>query len=393
MPNAQVEPMGEDWRTRCYACYRPIDRCFCDKIPTIHNRTNVLIFQHMRERFHAFNTARILRKALLNSKIVVDHMEGLVKAFSQMLFTEDTGLLYPGEDAEMLEELSPVEMPKQLVVLDGTWHHTKTLFRDIPQLRSLRKVRLTPAQPSRYGIRREPHVSFLSTLEATVAALRCLEPETQGFDQLEAAFDSMVESQLAHPKSVDSVRRKHRPRAPLNIPKVLRNNLRNVVVLYGETAPGTGTAPQSGHENGRGPVYWVAERLDTGERFERAILPSRVLPESFLGHLELSHRAFSEAVSMDAFRREWVSFLQPTDTLAYYYSNCTRLLDAIGGTSHLKVYLKSIQLHRGKKNGTLEELLAALHVVSGDAHCQGRAGERLASSVALTRYLNGCALT
>ncbi len=353
----------------------------------------MLIFQHMRERFHAFNTARILRKALLNSRIVVDHMEGLQKAFAQMSFSADTGLLYPGDRAELLEELSLAEMPKQLVVLDGTWHHTKTLFRDIPQLRGLRKVRLAPAQPSRYGIRREPHVSFLSTLEATVAALRCLEPETQGFDQLEAAFDAMVESQLAHPKSVDSVRRKHRPRAPLNIPKVLRNNLENVVVLYGETAPGTGTEAQASHEIGRGPVYWVAERMGTGERFERAILPSSVLPESFLGHLELSQNAFSNAVAPATFRHEWRSFLKPTDTLAYYYSNCTRLLEVIGGSSHLKIYLKSIQLHRGKKNGTLEELLAALHVVPCDAHCQGRAGKRLSSSVALTRYLNACPLT
>jgi len=396
MLNAQVEQRKEDWRedwrTRCYDCYRPIDRCFCDKIPTINNRTNVLIFQHMRERFHAFNTARILRKSLLNSRIVVDHMEGLAQAFALMPFSVETGLLYPGDGAELLEELSPIEMPKQLVVLDGTWHHTKTLFRDIPQLRGLRKVRLAPAQPSRYGIRREPHVSFLSTLEATVAALRCLEPETQGLDQLEAAFDSMVESQLAHPRSVDSVRRKHRPRAPLNIPKVLRNNLQNVVVVYGETAPGTGAAAQAGHENGRGPVYWVAERLGTSERFERAILPSSVLPESFLGHLALAESAFSEAVSIDTFRREWGSFLQPTDTLAYYFSNCTRLLDVIGGSSHLKIYLKSIQLHRGKKNGTLEELLAALQVVPGGAHGQGRAGKRLASSIALTRYLNSCAL-
>ena len=357
----------------------------------------MLIFQHMRERFHAFNTARILRKALLNSKIVVDHMEGLQKAFSQMSFSADTGLLYPGDGAELLEEMSPVEMPRQLVVLDGTWHHTKTLFRDIPQLRGLRKVRLAPAQPSRYGIRREPHVSFLSTLEATVAALRCLEPETQGFDQLEAAFDSMVESQLAHPKSVDSVRRKHRPRAPLNIPRMLRSNLQNVVVLYGETAPGTGTgtgtAAQAGHENRRGPVYWVAERLGTSERFERAILPSSVLPKSFLEHLELSHSAFSKAVSLATFRHEWGSFLKPTDTLAYYYSNCTRLLDVIGSSSHLKIYLKSIQLHRGKKNGTLEELLAALQVVPDDIQCQGRAGKRLAISIALARYLNSCALT
>ena len=45
-----------------------------------------------------------------------------------------------------------------------------------------------------------------STLEATVAALRCLEPETLGLEQLIAAFDFMIATQLSHPKSEDSCR-------------------------------------------------------------------------------------------------------------------------------------------------------------------------------------------
>jgi len=342
----------------------------------------------MKERFHPFNTARILKKALLNSSLVVDHIGGLSNALSDMHFTSETGLLYPGGDSQLLKEIPQCERPKQLVVLDGTWHHTKTLFRDLPRLRELRKVRLAPTEPSRYGIRREPHVLFLSTLEATVAALRILEPETPDLEKLIAAFDAMVENQLAHPKSAESVRRKRRPRAPLNIPKILRGDLSNTVVVYGETAPGEDGA----FSGDRLPVIWVAERLSSGERFERTISPFRTPPVSFFEHLEIRHDAFGSAISMDAFRRDWELFLRPSDSLVYYFSNCTCLLKTIGGMPRSKIYLKSIQLHRGQKNGTLESLLAALDVSVDFARYQNRACKRLAGTIALTKYLNQCDL-
>ena len=392
MPDAEDDLAGPEWRARCYECFRPLDRCFCKQIPTIENRTNVLIFQHMRERFHPFNTARILRKALVNSKLVVDHFDGLAHAISETRFTDETGLLYPGSDSQLLEEIPRSEHPKQLVVLDGTWHHTKTLFRDMPQLRELRKVRLAPTEPSRYGIRREPHVLFLSTLEATVAALRWIEPETQGFEQLVAAFDTMVENQLAHPKSAESVRRKRRPRAPLNIPKVLRDDFRNTVAVYGETAPSDAGASKEETLGSRLPVIWVAERLGTGERFECAITPVRTPSASFFQHLEMPENAFRSAVSMVDFQRDWESFLRPTDTLVYYFSNCTELLKSIGGGTRARVYLKSIQLHRGQKNGTLEMLLTALDIALEHANYGNRAAKRLAGTIALARYFNQCDL-
>lgn len=386
----QLEHQEKGWRPRCYGCYRPMDRCFCNQIPTIHNRTNVLIFQHMRERFHPFNTARILRRSLLNSRLFVDHLDGLRTALSLLTLSDAVGLLYPGNGSQLLENLSGDERPEQLVILDGTWHHTKTLFREIPQLQSLPKYRLAPTQPSRYGLRREPHVSYLSTLEATVAALRFLEPETLGFEQLVAAFDYMVANQLSHPRSEDSCRRKIRPRATLNIPKVLRNSLDHIVVVYGEMTPGVHIIASAKGKSCRAPVVWVAERLGTGERFERAIMTTDALPEAFCKHLELSHNAFDEAVSIDDFRREWETFLRQTDTLAYYYPNTPRLLNYIGGTPRPRIYLKSIHLHRDQKIGTLEELLTALNVAPSSVLCKGRAGRRLSNTIALVRYLHNC---
>ena len=64
-------------RHRCYACFRPQSDCFCDTIPLIDNQMDVLILQHTRERFHAFNTARIVHKALRNSRLLVGHTRNL----------------------------------------------------------------------------------------------------------------------------------------------------------------------------------------------------------------------------------------------------------------------------------------------------------------------------
>ena len=389
--NPETDSTEIDFRPRCYGCYRPVDRCFCKHIPIINNQTRVLILQHFRERVHPFNTARILRRSLQNSEMFAGGIDGLATLFSQMRLGNDAALLYPGDGSELLENIPQSEMPHQLVVLDGTWHHTKTIFREIPQLKRLRKVRLAPTEPSRYGIRREPHVLFLSTLEATVAALRCIEPETEGFDKLVAAFTFMVESQMAHPKSEESVRRKHRPRAPLNIPKILRENLENIVAFYAETAPATSQS-ENVDDSDRMPVYWVAERLGTGERFEYAIAASRPFADTFLAHLEMSQSDFDDAISIDTFRCKWNDFLKPTDTLAYYFSNCTRLLKQVSEDQTPSIYLKSIQLHLGRKSGLLEDLLQTLNVHVDPVQGKGRAGKRLACTKALARYLSSCDL-
>jgi DTW domain-containing protein YfiP len=166
-------------------CYRPQSICFCHAIPSIANRTNILILQHVKERFHAFNTARIVRHALQNSTLIVDQTKALASA--SLPFLESTGVLYPGEDAKVLSTVPPDERPQQLVILDGTWHHAKTFMRQIPALQDLPRYCLNPTSPSNYRIRKEPTETALSTLEATVEALRTLESATAGLDALVAA--------------------------------------------------------------------------------------------------------------------------------------------------------------------------------------------------------------
>jgi DTW domain-containing protein len=384
-----MELLKPQERMRCYGCHRPKERCFCDRIPTIANRTHVLIVQHARERFHPFNTARILRKALVNSQLMVDQTKRLAEGLASMTFSTNVGLLYPGPDAILLDELTEADRPQQLVVLDGTWHHTKTLFRDIPALQRLPRFRLAPTEPSRYKIRREPNSQYLSTLEATVAALQSLEPETESLERIVAAFEGMIDDQISLPMSGYGWRRNHRRRPlAMNIPRAIQNHLEKIVVVYGETAPGTkGDRTKhcdhaSDHIPQQTPVYWVAQRMVSGDRFECAIAPPCPLSSNFLGHLQLPETAFHQALSFDEFRSAWNRFLRPDDVLTFYYSNVAKLLKLVGGRANQHVHLKSIQMGGNRESRTLEQLLIDWGVSVSSIHCHGRAGIRLANSIA-----------
>lgn len=381
----QESPVACATRDRCYDCFRPAGDCFCDVIPTIDNKTGVLILQHMRERFHPFNTARIVHLALENSSLLVDHTKNLA---ARLDLKPGAGLLYPGPDAVLLEDVSVGRRPEQLVVLDGTWHHAKTLLRDIPALHSLPRFKLAPACPSRYRIRREPSAAYLSTVEATVTALRVLEPETKGLDQLLEAFDLMVERQLAHPKSMEARRRLgRRSRSIRNIPQVLLGDLENLVVAYGESARGELGCR---HEP-QFPVYWVAQRLGTGERFGCLVRPEFPLADSFLDHLELTSADFSTAVSAGEARSMWRAFQRPGDYMAVYNQGTERLLRQISSLANKCLVLKSVDFHPGQRYGSLDELVAAEGLAVEPASHPGRAGKRLAKVTALVKHLNALA--
>jgi len=382
--------LASSGRERCYACFRPLQHCFCDTIPSIDNRTQVLILQHMRERFHPFNTARIVQRALANSTLLVDHTAQLV---ARLCLKPGAALLYPGADAKLLTDLPLEERPAQLVILDGTWHHAKTLLRDIPALAALPRIRLAPTSPSQYRIRREPSDVALSTVEAIIAALGALEPETPGFDRLMAAFNTMVERQLAHPKAEYGRRKNTRRRAFGNIPFAVVDDLTNVVVAYGESAAGTRGAKRWAKQ----PIFWVAERLGTGERFACAICPPARLDETLLGHLELTAADFDGALSLAEAQRAWRAFLRPTDTLSVYNQGTARLLDVLSpgrfdANSHTPaLLLKSIEFNSDKSYSTLDEVIAGERLTIAAPPRPGRAYRRLANSIALVRHLHALA--
>ncbi len=370
---------------RCYACFRPREICFCDVIPRIENRTEVLLVQHRRERFHRFNTARIVRQGLVRSQLLIDHIANLP---SQLHLQPNAGLLYPTAPARLLSELAEEEQPEQLVILDGTWHQTKTLLRELPALQQLPRYRLAPAEPSRYRIRREPSAASLSTVEATVAALRILEPETAGLDQLLDAFATMVEDQLTHPGSANGARfLQRRSQSTSHIPLPLLGSLEDVVVAYGEAPAGE----RGGRRTSEPPISWVARRLGDGATFSQTLIPPRPLDDVFLKHLELTRDDFAQAISLDEARQRWQMFRRPKDVVTVFQPGTARLFSYLAGADARCLVLKSVAWE------ALDERLAhdfsLPKSLALESPSMGRAGKRLAETVALVLRLNALAVS
>lgn len=195
-----IDPRGAGSRAgrpECYRCLKPQAACVCALVAPVANRTGLLILQHPRERFHAVGTVRLLRLSLARIRVEACTPWADASALGGSL-PPRTAVLYPAPAARALDTLPAVERPRHLVVLDGTWFHTRKMYAAQRWLGELPHVCVRPPEPSRYRIRPEPRAEYVSTVEAVVCALRILEPETAGLDALLRSFDAMVDRQAAY---------------------------------------------------------------------------------------------------------------------------------------------------------------------------------------------------
>jgi DTW domain-containing protein len=375
-------------RAVCYDCHKPQLLCICARVPRVDNRTHVVVVQHPRERLHPIGTARFAKLGLSRVRVEVAWNAGEREAERPAWVPEGAVLLYPSPTSRDLSELPPGERPSHLVVIDGTWHTARTLYRDKAWLRSLPQVRFSPAAPSRYRIRREPSLDYVSTLEAIVEALRVLEPETEGLDALLAAFDHMIDEQLVFIRRGQGATRscERRPREWRRTPKALIEDFARLVVTYAE----------SSRPHPRGPrsiVQFAAVALTTGAVFERFLLPESGVPGSaHLSHMSLSASDFDGAVSREAFQAAWAEFLSHAgaDPLVSAWNQSTLdLLAAELGGEASRVSLKSAYRNvRGGGSGSLEDVAALEGLAPAPFGFRGRAGMRMGRAIAVARHLN-----
>lgn len=323
----------------------------------------------------------MVHRALENVELIVDYSENMHR-YSEAI-GPGTGLLYPGPGAVDIRELAVEERPRQLMLLDGTWNQVKRLYRYWPKLAELPHYKISPEKPGEYRIRLEPNEYSLSTVEATVAALKFLEPETAGLDRLLSAFHTMIERQLAHPRAKYSL--SSTPRKPtLNVPKSILSGERDLVVVYGEAEPITKGAPKQKH---RAPVYWVAHRFGTDDTFESSIESRNPVTQQLLDYFELPPENFEHPATVDQFQSNWKSFLQADDLLVVYNKSTLRLLDSICTSTNAAVEMRSINFDPEKKYRSLTELFDSNDISVEPTRLPGRAGKRLANLATLIKFL------
>ncbi len=375
-------------RVRCYDCYRPKAHCLCGLVARVENETEFVILQHTRERAHAFNTARLAEMSLARTELRVGHTQDLSADESLHGRLEGFGLLYPSETAKDLSLIPKAERPTKLVVLDGTWHHARAMYRFIETLHGLPHYTLPAGQVSGFKIRQQPKSYCLSTLEAIQSALRCLEPDLAGLDDLLRPFDAM---QTQHLSSTGTpTPRRRRPRktgSGPKLPEAFGRGFDSLVVVYGEMSPVcVAGAP-------RQLLTFAAVRPATGEGFHRVLRDVPILPDH-LPLLKLSPRDLETATPIDAVRAEWRAFQRPGDTISAWSRSTLDVIERHFDQCTDILPLKGHYLNLRRCRGALEEIIAEenLHPEAGpgdDGPHGTRTQERLQNAAAVARFLNG----
>lgn len=219
------------WRELCRVCRQPNFACYCAQVESFDPHLQFVILIHPIESRRRIATGRMSHLCLQNSLLIEGHQYQDNAIVRQILADPDLHpmLLYPGIRSNNLSFLRPEEretlIPSAkkpvIFVLDGTWNTARKTLRLSPNLQALPRVCFSPPAPSRFRVRKQPHVNCYSTLEAIHHMIELLGP-SQGFDmqlaehqKLIKVFDYMVEQQLKHV----TVPRRRRRRAEVALPR------------------------------------------------------------------------------------------------------------------------------------------------------------------------------
>lgn len=347
----------------------------CDQVPTVANRTGIILLQHRKERDHPLGTARFVRLGLQHQQIHV--LLGQRGASERVVLPAGAALLYPGPDARDLATLPAHARPEHLVLLDATWPLAHQLYRDNPWIRALPQVRFDPASPSRYRIRPEPREDYVSTLEAAVGALRVLEPELRGLDELLGAFDHMIDQQVdAGDRSGAPRRRRPRQRPSREIPGAVRVHDDRVVVAAIE--PGLPDAAGA-----VSPFHVTAVRWRDGAVLD-LIDAEGVGDEAFMGGLGLTP-GVPRTPSTEALFADFCG----SDARVMCWSRRSAELAARSVGRERCVRLKPVWTNRARSRRVshLDAIAADLGLAVPTLGARGRAGRRLDQTDAILRYL------
>lgn len=199
-------------RNRCSQCLQVVGHCLCHVIRPVANPVSVFVVQDPQETRHALGTVKIARLGLERfTRLPVT--PGEVAPGRQLLsavLPDNATLVYPGNESLRImapssgangdvssEEPFAKAGDVSLVFIDATWRRSKRILYEQPLLDQLPRYQLVQVSPPRYTLRKSPGVEALSTLEAIVEMLVCLDPARyDDYRRLLAAMDLMVDHQL-----------------------------------------------------------------------------------------------------------------------------------------------------------------------------------------------------
>ncbi len=373
-------------RPHCYRCDKPQSLCICALLTPLDNRIGVHVLQHPRERRHPVGTVRLLRLGLSSLRVHVLALRGRSAACDPVELPPGAGLLYPAADARDLTTLAPADRPTHIVVIDGTWTHAHRIYRDNHWIQAMPKFRIAPEQGSRYRIRAEPRHECLSTVESVVEALRWAEPDLKGTETLDAAFDAMIDAQIAAAEGgsshVRAGRRRRKIRQP--VPEILREAAA-VVVVHAEIDP------HGRDETGaRSPLRLSAVSLDGERRFDRWVSVPTPPDPHVCESMELDPAQLVGAATLSEVLEAFTAFCacEATPVVLAPWGAWTQRWLAGRFEAWPCVLLKGVwaNVHQGRVPA-LNEVVDSLGLAVADLGIPGRGGRRLSEARAVAAYM------
>lgn len=376
-------------RPVCQRCRRPKSVCYCASVPSIETKTRVVIVQHPREREAAIGTGHMASLCLPNSELHVGYQFGSSQTVRETLSdpSRPAVVLYPGPDARDIVRDTPAG-PVTLVVVDGTWANASKLVRRDPLLKTLPRYAFKPGAPSEYRIRREPRAHYVSTIESLVQVLGVLEGSPDRFLPLLEPFRVMVDRQIDCEKHHRAIRSRHRRRIR-RVPRphpVLGDADADLVCMAVEAnawpyQPGVTRPPPQ-------LVHAVAERLSTGETFECVVGLDGPLAPGTSGNIGLSEQTLLAGTPTRTFRDAFQRFLGPHGVVCSWGPLAAECLTETGvKIPNPWLDLRVVARRAAASNiGALNDWVTQLGLPR-NIFAEGRAGSRLASMAAITRWM------
>ncbi len=345
------------------------------------------MLQHPRERDNAIGTAWMVERCLDAERVVGVELERDPRFLAAISDPSAPAIvLSPGPSAIDLHA-HPPEGPVTLIVVDGTWSQARKLLRVNPSLAALPRYAFRPAKPGNYRIRREPAEHCVSTIEATVAALSCLE-DVPDLQQVLSVFDAMVEHQI---RIADERRENRRVKAAIARSAKRPDRGRglgpglvtDLVVVHAEAS-----AWPRGTEHGPFPeiAHLVAERLSTGERLEAFVAPERPLAPGFAFHSGVPEARVLAGERLASLRARFASFLRPQDRVAAWGHYVVDLVRGAELAAPIDLRVAAFRAF-GRRGGDVVQVAASLERSPDAPWASGRAGVRLAAAITVARAL------
>ncbi|XP_058878574.1 tRNA-uridine aminocarboxypropyltransferase 2-like isoform X1 [Acipenser ruthenus] len=193
-------------RPTCSRCSRPQKVCLCPFLPVhpLDVSTCLYIVQHPAEESRVLRTVPLLAACLPpgNCKVLVGRRfsEDRYPELASVCKSPGTLILYPGSDAENLEELdfNSSAAPYNIIIIDGTWSQAKDMFLRNPLFHLPKQVQLKTSLSSQYVIRTQPTNTCLSTLECAAIALSIMEKNDSIQEVILRPLKALCSFQLQH---------------------------------------------------------------------------------------------------------------------------------------------------------------------------------------------------